>query len=207
MSVEILLLFLVATLTVNFTPGPSILYVTTVASSSGIKAGLISILGMSIGIFAHVLAAATGVTALISASPIAFTVAKNIGALYLVYLGIGLLTSSKPDPKTLLVEKHNSLWNYFVRGIFVDLLNPKIGIFFLAFLPQFLNLPNPVALQQTLFLGGIFIIVGGLVNSLFAILAAQGARLAGPRLEPFVERWIPGSVLLLLGVRLAFSKR
>ncbi|MDH3465070.1 MAG: LysE family translocator [Gammaproteobacteria bacterium] len=199
MTVDLLLLFLLATLTVKLSVGPSILYVSSVAASNGVKVGDFSVLGVSVGIFVHVLAPATGVAALIAASDLAFAVLKYIGAIYLVYLGLQLLLRSKRKELGRSCSSTGSPRSFFRRGILVDLFNPKIGIFFLAFLPQFVNAGEPGAFARTLALGAIFIMVGGVVNTCIGVTAATGTNVLGPRLRAWTERWIPGGVLTLLG--------
>jgi len=129
-GIENLLLFIVASLAINLSPGPSILYVTSVATSSGLRAALVSVAGMSVGIFGHVIAVATGVATLLAASATAFSIIKYLGAAYLVYLG--LKTLMRPPSSTESVNANNSqkLRAYFYRGVFVDLFNPKIALFF-----------------------------------------------------------------------------
>ena len=204
---EAFFVFLAATLAVNLSPGPSILYVSSVAASNGVKAGIISVVGMSVGIFVHVLAAATGVAALIVASETAFIVLKYTGATYLVYLGLRfLLTTRWPTPRGSSGFVVSS-WAFFRRGILVDLLNPKIGVFFLAFFPQFLGSADSNAFLHTVVLGMVFIVVGGSVNGCIAVAAAKGMKVVGPRARPWIERWIPGGILACLGVRLGLDEQ
>ena len=200
---EKIFLFVVATLAINLSPGPSIFYATSVALSGGARAALISVSGMSVGVFMHVLAAASGVAALLATSALAFTVVKYLGAAYLLYLG--LKTWMQPTGVTDKVKLHSSkaARAYFYKGVFVDLLNPKVGLFFLAFLPQFINAEGGSAFLQTLVLGTIFIILGWIVTSSIAIIAAKGATVVRGPAKEWIERWIPGGVLIGLGVRLA----
>lgn len=207
MNTETLLLFVVATLAVNLSPGPSILYVSSVAAASGVRAGLFSVLGLSVGIFVHVLAAATGVAALIAASTTAFFIVKYLGAVYLVYLGFRLLLSAGRTASATVLPAGDSSWRFFRQGVLVDLLNPKIGMFFLAFLPQFLGPVEADGFVRALGLGAVFIVLGGTVNGCIAFAAAKGATVVGRRARPWVERWIPGAILIGLGVRLALQER
>lgn len=203
MDTQTLLLFLLATLAINLSPGPSILYVTSVAVSYGLRAAIASVLGMSVGIFVHVLAAVVGISALVAASATAFLVLKYIGAAYLVFLGLRLLlTSSSADQKELHEHSTQSIRKLFWRGVLVDLLNPKIALFFLAFLPQFAGSSNG-AYVQVFGLGCIFILIGGIVNACIAWTVANGVNRVKPRARSWLVRWIPGSVLVGMGIRLS----
>ena len=205
-GIETLLLFIGTTLAINLSPGPSILYVTTVATSRGLRAALASVAGMSVGVFGHVIAAATGVAALLAASTTAFSIIKYLGAAYLIYLGIKILISPAKPIKATKTNTSLNLRKYFYRGIFVDLFNPKIGLFFLAFLPQFVVSSEGSVFVQSVVLGLLFIIIGGVVNSCIAFIAANSLGLVRPRAKILVEKWIPGCVLVGLGARLAYEE-
>lgn len=208
-----LLLFVVSTLAVNLTPGPSILYVSSVTAANGFVAGLYAVAGMSVAIMIHVLAAAVGITAVINASEFAFTLLRYGGALYLVYLGVQVL-SKKPRGQKPRDQKPGGLssatlvspashWSHFRKGIIVDLLNPKIGVFFLAFFPQFIGGLGYPSFVSSVLLGLIFITLGAVVNSLVAASVAGGVSRMPQGLKQLFERWLPGCILLILGVRLA----
>ena len=174
MSLEVLTLFLLACLAVNISPGPSMLLISSTTVAKGFRAGIFAVLGLSAGAFVHILLAASGVAALLAASPTVFTVVRYLGAIYLIYLGLDLLRNrqalSAPDQST----NRKPAWHYFMRGFLVDLLNPKIVIFFLAFIPQFLiSLDNPGFLAS-IALGSIFITTGFIVNGSLAWLVAAG---------------------------------
>ena len=203
MDIDTLLLFLAATMAVNISPGPSILYVSTIAASGGLRTAVISVLGMSVGILVHVVATATGVAALIAASTTAFMVLKYLGASYLIYLGLRLWFSGNNETLNPTLTARDSTCGYFWRGIIIDLANPKIGLFFLAFLPQFVVAGESGAFTQTLFLGSVFIVAGGIVNICIAAVTVRGIRLVRPRIRTWGERWVPGAILLGLGARLA----
>jgi len=203
MDTQTILLFLIATLAINLSPGPSILYVTSVAVSYGLRAAIASVLGMSVGIFVHVFAAVVGISTLVATSATAFMVLKYIGAAYLVFLGLRLLlTSSATEENELHGPSTQSIPKLFWRGVLVDLLNPKIALFFLAFLPQFAG-SNDGAYVRVFGLGCVFILVGGIVNGCIAWAAVKGVRIAKPRCRTWIVRWIPGSVLVGMGIRLS----
>lgn len=207
MSPESFVVFLIATLVVNLSPGPSIFYVSSVAAANGFRAALFSVLGMSVGISFHVLAAATGLAALIAASTTAFLIVKYVGAGYLVYLGVHLLVTRPSSKTSIALPVRTTSWRFFRQGVLVDLLNPKIGMFFLAFLPQFLGPGEGAGFTQSLGLGAVFIVVGGIVNASIGLAVSKGATSIGHAARPWVERWIPGGILVGLGLRLALTDR
>ena len=204
---DVFLLFLVATLAVNLSPGPSILYVSSVAASSSIRAAFFSVLGMSVGISIHVVAAASGLAALVATSPFTFLMVKYLGALYLIYLGLRVLLTRSAITTSSVLPVQKTAWKFFRQGVLVDLLNPKIGMFFVAFLPQFLGPAHGSSFVQALGLGGVFIVVGAIVNTSIGIAVAKGATSLGRVARAWVERWIPGTILIGLGVRLALVER
>lgn len=206
MSLDNLLLLIVACLAVNLSPGPSVLLVTSVSAARGFRAGLFAVLGMTAGAFIHVVLAASGVAALIATSPTAFSAIQYLGAAYLIYLGIDLLRNRPPatvaiDNKTTLVA-----WHYFKRGFLVDSLNPKIALFFLAFIPQFLNSVATPGFGVSLALGSVFLMTGAIVNGSIAYLVALGSGQTSGKIGQLVQRWIPGSVLIFLGLRLLWQE-
>lgn len=201
-----LLIFLAATITVNLTPGPDMLYVIARSVSQGKKAGIVSSLGISTGCLAHTLATALGLSALLAQSSVAFDVIKYVGAGYLIYLGIkGLL---EKDGTNSLTEEHSSLGKIFRQGVITNVFNPKVALFFLAFLPQFVHRSNgPVALQLV-FLGLLFVFSGTIWNCLVALMAGQMGQGLKKRLGLWkAQKWFSSFVFIVLGARLVFIKR
>ncbi|HKJ53969.1 MAG TPA: LysE family translocator [Gammaproteobacteria bacterium] len=201
-----LALLIVACLAVNLSPGPSVLLVTSVSAASGARAGLFAVLGMSVGAMLHVLLAASGLAAALAAAPLAFKAVQYLGAAYLIYLGIDLLRSRPRQPDVEISQPGGDDWRYFRRGLLVDSLNPKIALFFLAFIPQFLVSVDSPGFLTSLVLGSVFLVTGALVNGSIACLVAAGVRgLRGPA-APWVARWIPGAILIYLGLRLLWRE-
>ena len=206
-------LLVIACLAVNLSPGPSVLLVTSISSARGFKAGIFTVLGMNAGAFVHVILAASGVAALLATSPLVFAIIQYLGAAYLIYLGIDLLRSkpTTPDPTTNSTihpsgnEGHASAWKYFRRGLLVDSLNPKIALFFLAFIPQFLSVVETPGFLVSVALGSVFLVTGTIVNGSIAYLAALGARRVGERSSLWIRCRIPGGVLVFLGLRLLWE--
>jgi len=199
-----LLIFLLATVTLNLTPGPDILYIATRSVSQGRKAGIVSALGISAGCIGHTIAAALGLSALVMISTVAYSVMKYAGAAYLIYLGIQAIRS-----KDVLNfdegGKGESLFLLFRTGALTNLLNPKVAIFFLSFLPQFIDPAKSVALQS-LFLGSIFIMSGTVVGVGVAVLFGHAGLVLvqKPWFDGF-RRWFSGTVFIALGARLALD--
>jgi len=198
-----LAVFVVAGLLLNITPGPDTLYIVGRSSSQGLRAGVAAALGVGAGILVHISAAAVGVSALFAASATAFTVLKLVGAAYLVYVGISLMRLSAASVPALQAA---GLRAVFVKGFWTNVLNPKVALFFLAFLPQFVD---PSAAHKTLallFLGLVFNVNGTLWNLFVAWSAAQVGRvLVRGRAAAWFNRAV-GAVFVLLGVRLALSR-
>src|ERR1051326_1627547 len=143
-------LFIGSGLLLNLTPGPDTLYIVGRSTTQGWRAGTVAALGIGAGIFVHIGAAAAGLSAL-AASSGAYTLVKTAGAAYLVYVGISLLRS--PPPQAQQVPSRDSLRSVFVQGFFTNVLNPKVALFFIAFLPQFVEPEAPSKAVAFLFLG------------------------------------------------------
>jgi len=209
MNTETLGLLIIACLAVNLSPGPSVLLVTSISAARGFKAGIFAVLGMNAGAFVHVILAASGVAALLATAPLVIAIIQYLGAAYLIYLGIDLLRSKPATPEPTIYpggyEKHASAWKYFRRGLLVDSLNPKIALFFLAFIPQFLSAVETPGFLVSVALGSVFLVTGTIVNGSIAYLAALGARRVGGRSSPWIRCRIPGGVLVFLGLRLLWE--
>ena len=206
MNPEFLVILITSCLAVNLSPGPSILLVTSISAAKGFKAALFATLGMSAAAFIHVTLAASGIAAILATSAITFTLIQYLGAAYLIYLGIELIRSKSVTATSNDKLTEISAWQYFRRGFLVDLFNPKIALFFLAFLPQFLSWLETPGFLLSLALGSVFLLTGILVNSSIAYLVSSGVNRNRGRFGKWTKRWIPGSVLVLLGVRLLWEE-
>ncbi len=198
-------LFLPATLALLVVPGPAILYIMTRSINQGRRAGILSALGVGVGGLMHVVAATVGLSTLLVASASAFSVVKYVGAAYLIVLGIRTLrTRGQAYHGSVTISA--SLWRIFWQGAIVQIFNPKVALFFLAFLPQFVDPFRGAVALQTLFLGGLFVATGICTDSAYAMLAsAAGRRMqSSPR---FVrrQRLMTGSIYLGLGLTTAFA--
>ncbi len=206
MTTADLLLLVIACLAVNLTPGPSVLLVSSVSAARGFRAGIFAVLGMTAGAFVHVMLAASGLAAMLAASPAVFALVQYLGAAYLIYLGIDLWRSRARDGAAQAYHGGRGDWQYFRRGFLVDALNPKIALFFLAFIPQFLHAVESPGFLLSLALGSIFLLTGALVNGSLAWLVAAGAARTRGSASEWFQRWVPGGVLIFLGLRLVWHE-
>jgi len=186
-------------------PGPAVLYIVARGIDQGRGAALSSAAGVAVGSLVHLTAAVLGLSVLLASSAVAFSVVKYLGAAYLVYLGIRTLLA-KPDGSVAIDRQPRPLRRLFAQGVVVQLLNPKIALFFLAFLPQFVDpARGPVALQ-TLALGAVLVGLGMCTDSVYGLLAGSlGGMLRGSRVFAHAQRWVAGTVFLGLGVSAAVT--
>ncbi|MGH8481575.1 MAG: LysE family translocator [Nevskiaceae bacterium] len=202
-----LLLFVAAGLVLNFTPGPDLLYITARSLGQGWPAGAASSLGIAAGCLVHTAAAALGVSVLLAASPLAYDVLRLCGAAYLIWLGAQSLRS-RDAPGPIAQLPPDSLRKVFWQGFATNVLNPKVALFFLAFLPQFADPARGAFALQVLVLGLIFIVNGLWVCLLVARSAAAMAGWARRRAGAIT--WIQrgsGALLVGLGLHLAVNGR
>jgi threonine/homoserine/homoserine lactone efflux protein len=171
----VLPLFAVTALTLLVIPGPAVLYITTRAAAQGRRAGMASVLGVHTGSIIHVAAAVAGLSALLVASAAAFTVVKVVGAVYLVYLGVRAIAGGSRASEAALAPR--GMRRLYVDGIVVNVLNPKTALFFLAFLPQFVDPDRGPVWTQTMVLGLLFIALGVASDGAYAIAGARLGRL------------------------------
>jgi threonine/homoserine/homoserine lactone efflux protein len=202
----IIIPFLLATLVLLLIPGPAVAYIVTRSLDQGPSAGLVSVLGLGLGTMLQVLAVSLGISAVILASATAFTVLKYLGALYLVYLGIQRLRERETPFTGASNGERSNTSRIFLQGVLVNLLNPKIAIFILAFFPQFIDPIQGAYMEQVLFLGTLFVGLGLLTDSLYALLAGY-ASLRFTRVGSLgkLPRYAAGSVYIGLGVATAVS--
>jgi len=195
-------LFVLAALALLVIPGPAVLYVVAQSVGGGKRAGLSSVLGLHTGTLVHIAAAAAGISGLVVASATAFSVVKYVGAAYLIVMGLRRLATRERVVEVVPVVDHRRLYR---DGIVVNVLNPKTALFFLAFLPQFVDQHGSVPLEVVA-LGLTFLGLGLVTDSLWAIGAgAAGERLRRSPVFPRVERWASGSIFVGLGVATAVA--
>ncbi|HEX7384754.1 MAG TPA: LysE family translocator [Burkholderiaceae bacterium] len=199
-------LFVAAALLLNLTPGPDMLYVAGTAAARGVRHGIAAALGIGAGCGVHIALGALGVSALIAASPTAFGVLKAAGAVYLVWAGIALWRR-RDEPATRAPQPASAA-RAFAQGALVNALNPKVALFFLALLPQFIDAGKAGQAAAFVALGLLFDAGGTAVN----IAVAAGLGLASGRLAraAAVRRWLErtaGALFVALGLRLALGAR
>jgi len=200
--------FLVTTSVFAFIPGPAMLYVAARTIAAGRKAGMMAVLGVHLGSYAHIVAAAAGLSVLFHAVPVVYALVKLAGAIYLIWLGIMLFRTKASGPGELQAETPRSARKAFAESIVVEVLNPKTAIFFLAFLPQFIDSAAsfPVWVQ--------FVVLGLAVSVIFTIADIFAVALAGlvmARLnrsstaQKLAQR-AGGTILVGLGAHLALQR-
>jgi threonine/homoserine/homoserine lactone efflux protein len=197
--------FIVAALALLLTPGPAVLYIVTRSVDQGRRAGIVSMLGVHVGTLVHIAAAAAGLSALLAASALGFSVVKYAGAGYLVYLGIRRLMD-RPDTSASVDRREPRLRRAFLDGVVVNVLNPKTALFFLAFLPQFVDVSRGRVGGQVLVLGLVFVLLGLVTDGTYALTAGTAAQwLRGHPRFLGGGRWLSGGVYIGLGVAAALS--
>jgi RhtB (resistance to homoserine/threonine) family protein len=205
-----LLLFVAAGWLLNLTPGPDVLYIVTHSLRSGARAGIVAGLGITAGCFVHIFAAAVGVSALLATSATAFTVLKWIGAAYLLWIGVKILFSRRPQTTTDLMaaaasEPQRPLKAVFIGGFWTNVLNPKVAIFFLAFVPQFIAPDAASPALAFAMLGVLFNLNAIPVNVGWALVAAWMARRdAVQRGMHWLDR-AAGVMFIGFGIKLALT--
>ncbi|NNG04943.1 MAG: LysE family translocator [Inquilinus sp.] len=198
-----LALFLVAVTVLMVTPGPDLLFITANGIAQGPRAGAVSALGVGAGAIVHTFAAALGISALVLASPVAFDLVRYAGAAYLVWLGIQAIRDPAMLDLRVAAARRRSLWAVFRGGLACNVLNPKVAVFFIAFLPQFADPAQGSLALQMVVLGLILTIVATGWNTAVGLSSGGIGRYLARR--PRVARlqaWISGLIFIALAVRL-----
>jgi threonine/homoserine/homoserine lactone efflux protein len=197
-------LFAVAALGLLIVPGPAVTFIVTRSIDQGRSAGLVSVLGIHTGSIVHVAAATLGLSAILASSAAAFTTVKFLGAAYLIALGVRAWLDRSDDQRVEI--RRASLPRVYGQGFVVNLLNPKTALFFLAFLPQFVDPARGGAAGQILVLGAAFVGLGMVSDSTYALVAARlGSFLRSKPRFARNRRLFTGGVLVTLGVAAAFT--
>jgi len=197
-------LFILASAMLLLTPGPAVLYIIARSVDQGRRAGLVSVCAIEVGNLTHVMAATLGLSAILLSSALAFSIVKYLGAAYLVYLGLRKLFARE----AIQANGNNhpqSLRRIFSQGVVVATLNPKTALFFVAFLPQFVDPSQGSIAGQILFLGCIFVMMAVISDSMYALLAGTvGQWLKNSRSVVRAERYVVGGVYIGLGLTAGF---
>jgi len=208
MEVNSLILFVIAALSINLIPGPDVIYIVTNTMKGKMKSGIKASLGLGVGYLIHTLAAVFGLSALILSSAFLFTVIKYLGAAYLLYLGVQSLINCYKNESTLCVEEtNNKQSNVFKQGVVVSVLNPKVAMFFLAFLPQFIDPTALNATSELLTLGLLFSALATACNLFYASLGS--ILFSSPKAQQYsrVLEGVSGTILVGLSAKIALSNR
>ncbi|MGI8533720.1 MAG: LysE family translocator [Candidatus Limnocylindrales bacterium] len=201
-------LFAAAAFALIVVPGPNMIYILTRGIGDGRRAALVSAVGVEVGTLVHILAAAVGVSALIAASSLAFDIVRLFGAAYLIYLGVRAIFAKEAVFGLGGSRSSATTWIVFRQGVLVNVLNPKVALFFLAFLPQFIDPMRGPAATQILALGVIFFAIALAMDILYAM--ASGSVGSFLRRRPQYLRWqryLTGSVYIGLGLSAAVTGR
>jgi threonine/homoserine/homoserine lactone efflux protein len=198
-SLSVIAAFAAASILLLVIPGPAVLYIVNRSVSDGRTVGLAAVAGVQLGTFGHAVGAAAGLSAVLATSAVAFTAVKWLGAGYLVCVGIRTLATRAPvfDPD----RPGMSVRRAFGQGFVVNLFNPKIALFFLSFLPQFIRADSGRPATQAIVLGLVFCALGFVSDSSYSLLASSLRHvLVKGRALPFVQRYVAGTVFVGLGV-------
>ncbi len=206
-GIENLMLFIISGLLLNISPGPDTVLIVSRSASQGWRAGLVAVAGIGTGVCVHIFAAALGVSALLATSATAFTLVKLAGAAYLVYLGVKMLLAKRAEHGVVAHQvSAASFRSIFLQGFVTNVLNPKVALFFLAFVPQFIAVDAANKALAFVILGFIF----NLNGMLWCVFLAVSAGLAGKKMKvsPLVAQWLNksiGALFVALGVKLALA--
>jgi len=200
-----LISFAVASVALLVIPGPAVIYIVNRSVADGRQIGLAAVVGLELGTFMHVLAATVGLSAILATSENAFNVVKYLGASYLALIGLRTLTR-KPEAISTSVSSMTQS-QAFRQGFIINTLNPKIALFFLSFLPQFIDPNISSNARQSLILGSVFVLCGFVLDGIYALTASSLREvLVKGKALPFIQQYVAGVVFVLLGAAAALAK-
>ncbi len=200
-----LISFAVASVALLVIPGPAVIYIVNRSVADGRQIGLAAVVGLELGTFMHVLAATVGLSAILATSENAFNVVKYLGASYLILIGLRTLTRKPEAISTSASSMTQS--QAFRQGFIINMLNPKIALFFLSFLPQFIDPNISSNARQSLILGSVFVLCGFVIDGIYALTASSLREvLVKGKALPFIQQYVAGVVFVLLGVAAALAK-
>ncbi|PMJ95705.1 LysE family translocator [Vibrio sp. 10N.261.55.A7] len=207
MDVQTLLLFAIASLSINLIPGPDVVYIVSNSMKGKLGIGLKAALGLGVGYFFHTFAAVVGLSALVLNSAIVFSIVKYLGAAYLLYLGVMSVRNMLKGTSSFSVEAGSgSDKGIFKQGVIVSILNPKVALFFLSFLPQFVDVNSGSVTMQLLILGTLFSGLATLCNIVYAVVGSW--LFSNPKMARYtrVIEGVSGGLLIVLAGKIALSK-
>lgn len=204
-----LALFVAAALALLLVPGPAVFYVVARSVEGGRITGIVSVLGIELGTLVHVVFAVVGLSAILASSATAFAVVKWLGAAYLVWLGLQHILARESDTETPRTGGERRLPRVFAQSVLVQVLNPKVALFFLAFLPQFVDPSRGAAWTQVMVLGATLAFLGLFTDGLYALLGGTAGNWLRRKYEGGsfrrLRRYVPGGVYIALGAATAVS--
>lgn len=206
-GIQNLYLFLVSCILLNITPGQDTMYIVGRSVAQGRKAGMFSVLGIMSGVLIHTLFAALGLSVILATSSLAFSIVKYAGAGYLIWIGVGFLRNGENVNNLEAVEKkHLKSWKIYRQGVLTNLLNPKVALFFLSFLPQFVNPEAGFIFTPFIALGMVFFTTG----SIWCIILVYGSswltdRFRNSKAMGGMLKKLTGILFIGLGIKLVFS--
>lgn len=206
MGMNTLILFVIAALSINLIPGPDVIYIVTNTIKGKMKSGIKASLGLGVGYLIHTLAAVLGLSTLILNSAFLFAVIKYLGGMYLLYLGsISLINCYRNDSKICVENTNKKQGNVFKQGVIVSVFNPKVAIFFLAFLPQFIDPLSVNATKELLTLGLLFSVLATVCNLFYASLGS--ILFSSPKAQKYsrILEGVSGTILIGLSAKIALS--
>jgi threonine/homoserine/homoserine lactone efflux protein len=194
-------LFIITSMVLLFSPGPAVLYVISKSIEHGPKAGIASVLGIGIGNLVHVIAAALGLSVIIMQSITLFTIVKIIGAFYLIFLGIKSFRQKQTLNFDNVEKTKSNLKKTFIDGIIVNVFNPKAAMFFIAFIPQFLNIEYGHIPTQIIFYGITFTLLALVADTMYVLLSGKIRNLISENAKfQLYQKYIIGSIYMILGL-------
>lgn len=204
---ETLIAFIFASTIACLIPGPAILFVISKTLTKGLPTALKAVWGLQLGFAIQIIAAASGLSALILKSAFLFTVIKYIGSIYLFYLGINLLLKKEGNCSDK-EPNYNTYKSPFIQGVIINTTNPKIAVFFISYVPQFIGKTAISPVSQLIIFGLIFCIIGALTTIGFSFASAVLSKNFNKlRLSSLFTKWVPGSIFLGFGVKLAITEK
>ncbi|RYF71136.1 MAG: LysE family translocator [Cytophagaceae bacterium] len=199
--------FLLSGILLNMTPGSDTMYILGRSLSQGMRAGVYSALGIAVGCFVHTFLAAFGLSILIAESQLAFNIVKYLGAVYLFYLGIRMILTKDEAAFDVAAIAETNYRQIFVSGVITNVLNPKVALFFIAFLPQFVQKSYSHTSISFLLLGLTFNLTGTIWNLMLAVFSANMSD--GFKRNQLIKTWLnrfTGTIFILLGIKLAVER-
>lgn len=209
MDTHSIVLFAMASLSINLIPGPDVVYIISTTMGGKVNNGIKAAVGLGVGYLVHTVAACLGLSAIILSSALAFSIIKWLGAAYLIYLGIQSLLSMWNGKSKIEISKPGGKTSksILVQGVIISILNPKVALFFLSFLPQFIDITSPSATGDLLMLGILFSLLATICNAMYASIGSLIFNKPSSARYTRVLEGVSGGLLIGLAGKIALSTR